>query len=153
MDSVKYYSTQSYGQGNNPSILPSKSQTNWLEPQTRALSYLGDIVSEVSSQLDKLKEIIQVKTTPQIIEIRDLDSYEYQLKQPLQTVVNFEAGQYFAELLEFDVYGEGEDIKSALEDLKSSFIQYIKNIREYPNLSKRLQVKKKILSELLHHED
>jgi len=81
-----------------------------------------DLIRRVSSIEKKIEEIDNKFLLSSIV-VNTLGSSSWELKQPLNVTVEFrKADDYVACLYDIDLYGYGETIPEALEDLKISMI-------------------------------
>jgi len=88
------------------------------------------------------------------VNILDLNSSQFRLKQPLNLLLHKEGIDYYAECVDFDVYGIGKDEKDSIVDLKSNFLMYYKSLLENPKiLSEKLQGKLLVLNSIIDGND
>ena len=128
-----------------PETNMSGSNEEWLSFPIQTLNdALLKLIMLISDQ-NQLFERISYS-----IQIMDLNNDKYFLNCPISVIVYFENSQFYAELIDFDIFGEGLTEKDAIDNLKEVFIVYFESlINKKGKLSKKLALKAKLIKSLI----
>jgi len=110
---------------------------------------LNPILIKLLLAIDKINESI----SNQVIQLYNLESHKYSLKNPISIITTYENGLYYAETVDFNIYSEGQDIKEAVNNLKTAIISYYESLRKHKRkLSKKMRDEFTLLSKLIKNE-
>lgn len=102
----------------------------WIAQQQR--------IEELENRISILENNVQSRVGLSVL-VSDLNDPHFILKKPLSLLVYRENTRFYAVPIDFDLFGEGWDERSAIDDLKNVIVSYFIN----------LNVSKKFLSEKL----
>lgn len=131
----------------------SYSASSTAELVLQHQSFIDSITKQFSlllNQINILKDKINSFETTFSVQIFDLSSDKYSLKCPMSVIVNKEGELFLAEFIDFDLYGEGDDVKSSIDDLKMVLIEYYEEVLKQKKLSKSLEQKMKLLKNFIN---
>lgn len=131
--------------GSKTAILPSD-----IFPST----FLFNDYTWVRRQIDLTEELGR-KVDPLLdkgisVQLIDLNDSAYKLKHPISAIITKENDIYFAESVDFDVYGEGVDEKEAINDLKRALIVFYGSLHKTgKKLSVQMKAKRNVLKNII----
>ena len=138
---------------------PDKTQSTSLEATSQIFKqqiFVGDLYKTVETlavQIGKLRERMEKFTISLSCEIHDLNDIKYSLKHPLPLIVTKADDKFYAEFIDFDIYGVGDDEKEAINVLKSALIVYYESLSgEKKKLSSHQLRKYKLLKSAIVDE-
>lgn len=109
----------------------------------------ANLQGEVDELKGRLKQLNSLSTS-----INDLNNPKFKLKIPISILISQENGIFYAEPVDFEIYGEGETEKDAIHNLKEVIIVYFENLKQSKDkLSPKLRAKLKLLGRLISYED
>jgi hypothetical protein len=139
---MREYSYASDWKGRINTTYPAIGSYPNTQERTSEVKTIVFDTTELNAQLNRIViELADLKksiNSVNAIQILDLNSDKYKLKHPLSLSIIFENGEYVVEAFDFDIYGQGESEKEALESFKSIFIDYYENLHNSKKLSKLL---------------
>ncbi|MFH1610558.1 MAG: hypothetical protein ABIA91_01585 [Patescibacteria group bacterium] len=105
--------------------------------------------ANLQGEVDELK-----KGNSLSISIYDLNNSKFQLKVPMSVLVYQEDGIFYTEPADFEIFGEGETEKDAINNFKEVIVVYFENLRNSKEkLSKKLSAKLKLLEKMISCEN
>ncbi len=116
----------------------------WVAQQQR--------IEELESRVKVLENNSRAKIGMSV-QICDLNNPKYILKKPISLLVFTENGEYYASLVDFDVFGVGENEISAIDDLKGVIVVYFDSLKvSRSKLSDKLKAKFNLLQSFISNE-
>lgn len=95
------------------------------------------------------KRKVTSSRVPYPLEIRSLHSDRLRLKEPVAVLIEGEKGQVIAYAPDLDIYGSGDDLVEALEDLRLSILDLYADLKRHRGrLGKDLQAAWRYLTEV-----
>lgn len=128
---------------NFPPTLLFNDSTLWVRKQI-------DLTEEIGRKVDKLDVKIENLDKGISAQLFDLNGSTYKLKHPISAIITKENDIYFAESIDFDVYGEGIDEKEAINDLKRALIIFYESLNKRgKKLSVQMKAKRNVLNNII----
>jgi len=130
----------------NPSVL--RSQVSWKK-EVRIQSIETELV-RLTSRVMKIEENLEKGVPGSSVQIYDLENPKYSLNMPISLILTKEGSMFYAEAVDFDLFGVGDDEKSAIKDLKDVLVVYHEGLTfSKKDLGKRLQAKLRLLLKVI----
>lgn len=106
-------------------------------------------VTILALEIANIKEEIKKLNINFSIQIYDLDNPNYKLESPLSVIVSKEDDYYYAESVDFDIYGTGKTEREAISELQETLIDFYENLTKEKKITKDLEAKRKLLTKLI----
>ena len=130
--------------------LTTGAENIWKSQSIETLN--SALINLVSSIADLKKEISNLNPVS-TIQIMDLESTRFTLITPISVYLNKESDQFYAECVDFNIYGIGNDEKEAILHLKEAIINYFEELNSSKSkLSKKLISKLNLLKRIIKNE-
>lgn len=131
-----------------------RDSTKWSE----ALQIQLHLHSAIAiARLEERVEKLERKTDKSVclsVPINDLNNSKYRLRSPIFVLINRESEEFYAEAVDFNVYGIGGDEKEAIENFKEMLILCYENLKfSQRKLSRNLRTKLALLKKIIIDED
>ena len=124
-------------------------------PQYVYIDIHGAEITELRREVIEIKEKLEQKEDQEIFPIEFLESEKLTLKRPItvRAVYSPDTNTWVVDHFELDIYGEGRDIKEAVEDFKIALEEsYFSLKKDKEKLSPRLQKEWERLNEILEEK-
>lgn len=132
------------------STLLFNDSTLWVRKQIDLTEELGRKVDSLVVDVNKLDGKIENLDKGISAQIFDLNDPAYKLKHSISAIITKENDIYFAESVDFDVYGEGVDEKEAINDLKRALLVFHTSLyRPGKKLSSQMKAKHALLKKII----